>query len=112
MELHLNNSISKPYSKHVAQLVDSTRENQKDDRKHKCQVRISFCNLIILEFPKVHFGKVFTGLNVAAKSMLQKIEVFTRDYLADYQLVYTFQTKTNEHLNENAEKSCAIYLNR
>ena len=31
------------------------------------------------EFAKVHFGEVFTGLNVTTKSMLQQIEVFTRD---------------------------------
>ena len=31
------------------------------------------------KFAEMHFGKVFIGLSVAAKCMLQKIEVFTKD---------------------------------
>ena len=55
-------------------------------------------------FPKVHFGEVFTGLNVAAKSTLRKFEVFTGENLAAYQIAYKFHTKCLTKIRTKFEK--------
>ena len=52
----------------------------------------------------MHFGEVFTGLNVAAKSILRKFEVFTTENLAAYQIAYEFHTKCLSKIRTKFEK--------
>ena len=58
----------------------------------------------------MRFGEVFTGLNVAAKNMLQKFQVFTKrvhSNLSNY--VQILNENGNENSNENLEKTYANY---
>ena len=57
-----------------------------------------------MEFPEVHFGEVFMGLNVAAKSILRKFEVFTRENLAAYQIAYEFHANFLSKIRTKFEK--------
>ena len=76
------------------------------------QIYLLFFTGILPEFPKVHFGEVLTGLNVAAKSILQKFEVFTGENLAAYQIAYEFHTIFCQQFERNSKNACAIYSNR
>ena len=77
---------------------------------------MSFLNLFfnqnIAEISRSALRESFvTGVYFTAKTMLQKFEVFTGDYLAAYQFAYKFLTKIPTKVRTNAEKSWAIYLN-
>ena len=52
-----------------------------------------FLHQIFAKFPNVRFLQVFTGLEFATKSLLQKFKVFTMEYIAAYQITYKFLTK-------------------
>ena len=76
-----------------------------------CDFWTSFCTGFLPEFPEVHFGEVFTGLNVTAKSILRKFEVFTRANLAAYQIAYFIRNFCRK-FGRKSKNSCAIYSNR
>ena len=58
---------------------------------------------IFAKFRNVCFFQVFTGLEFATKSLLQKFKVFTMKYLAANKFVWTILPKiANENSNENS----------